>query len=128
MHLVLDARSDPDEGHAVPDELARLAQVGWGNPHRGEQVASQQEGQPFRIHPIVLQPGRGDGSRPLRMGKHRLMPQTLQQVHQPPPRPRGLDGDPCRGWERGEELLDVLQPILQTMLTHRPFRSQHGDL
>ncbi len=110
------------------NELARLPQVDRGNPHRGQQVASKEQHQPLRIHAIVLESGRGNGLGLLRVREHRVVPEALQQVHQPPPRARGLDGDPRRRRERSKELLDAPQLVLQAMLGQSPLCGQHRDL
>jgi len=112
----------------VADELPGLPHGCRGDPHRGEQVTPQELHQPFGIHAVVLQPRGGDGAGLLRVGEDRLMPELLQQIHEPPPGAGGLDGDPRRRRDLLEEPLHPEPVVLQAMLRQFPSGSHHGNL
>lgn len=112
----------------MAQEFAGLAELPGRDPHLREQIAAEEQDQPFGIHAVVLQPRRRDGLGLLRMREHRLMPEPLEQVHQPPPGARGFDGHWRRRRELGKELLDPTAFVLQPVLRQLPVLRQHRNL
>jgi len=112
----------------MADELPGLPHGCRGDPHCGEQVPPEELHQPFGVHAVVLQSGGGDGPGLLRVGEDRLVPELLQQIHEPPPGAGGLDGDPRRGRDLLEEPLYPEPVVLQARLRHFPVGAQHGNL
>jgi hypothetical protein len=68
-----------------------------------QQVTAEEEGQPFGIDPVILEPGRGDGFRLLGVRQDGVVPQAFHQIHEPPPRPRRLNGDSSPPGQLGQD-------------------------
>ncbi len=125
---VLDFRAQPDQTHPVAQEFPGLAELPGRAPPLREQLAAEEQDQPLGIHAVVLQPRRRDGLGLLRMREHRLMPEPLQQVYQPPPGARGFDGHRRRRRELSEELLHAPHVVHHAMLHQLSLGRQHRDL
>jgi hypothetical protein len=61
--------------------------------------AAQKEGQALGVDLVVLEPSGRDGLGRLGMREHGLMPQPVEEVDQPPPGARRLNGDRRLGRE-----------------------------
>ena len=82
-----------------------LPQSGGWDPHGGQQVPAQKQGRSLGIDPVILEPGGGDGFRLLGVRQDGVVPQAFDQIHEPPPRPRRLNGDARSPREFREKLL-----------------------
>jgi hypothetical protein len=57
-----------------------------------------------------------------------MVPQAFYQIHEPPPRPRRLNGDASPAGDLGEKLLQLRRIVLQSLLRDLPVWHQHGEL
>jgi hypothetical protein len=113
---------------AVADEFARLAPRGRGNPHGGQELAAEQQRQPLGVDAIILEASGGDGFGLLGVREARVVTELLEEVHEPPPSPRGFDGDRRVGREFGEEFLKLRGIVGKSLLPDSPVLSQDRDL
>src|SRR5215468_3761935 len=120
--------AEPHELDAMTNELARFSQVRGGDPHRGQQVPAEQEREPLGIDAIVLETGGGDRLGLLRVREDRGMAQALEQIDEPPPRPRRFDGDWRVRRQLAEESLESRDLVGKSLLHNLAVLGQHRDL
>jgi hypothetical protein len=125
---VANGGAEPDESNAVTDKLPGLAQGGGWDPHRRQELAAQEQGQALGIDLVVLESSGRDRLGRLGMRENGLMPQSFEQVDQPPPGAGGFDGDRGARRELREEVFQPGRIVLEPMLLQFPVGCQHGDL
>jgi hypothetical protein len=96
VDLALEPRADPDEGCPHPDQPAELADLGWRDPRLGQEVSAQEVGEGRGVDRVVLDPTGTDRLGRERMGHVGLDARVGEQVGEPAPAVRRLEGDADR--------------------------------
>src|SRR3989454_7812460 len=125
---IANLASQPHQAHAMPNEFTGFAERGRRNPYRRQEVSAEQQRQPLGIHAVVLEPRRRDRLRLFGIGQHRAMPGALEQIHQPPPRARGLDGHGRPWGQLREERFQPRRVVGESPLSDLALLGQHRDL
>src|SRR5262249_7366399 len=128
LEAIAHHAAQPDELNAMPDKFARLAQRRRRNPDSGQQIAAEQEREALGVDPVVLETGGGDGLRLLGIREHRPMAELLQEIDEPPPRPRRFDRDGRMRRELSEEFLKPRALITKPPLPDFAVVGQNRDL
>ncbi len=104
---------------------SRASRSGAGGIHTvGSKSPRRSRANRSASDPVIFEPSRGDGFRLLGVRQDGVVPQAFHQIHEPPPRPRRLNGDARPRREFREKLLQSRRIVRQSLL--RDFSVWHS--
>jgi hypothetical protein len=119
VHLALQARADAHQRGPRAREAPTLAHRWRRDPGLREQVRAQQVREGAGIDAVVLDPSRGDGLGGKGMGHVRLDTGVSEEISEPAPAIRRLEGHAERaGLELAEDTLEVFGAARDTAAEH----------